>query len=63
MVKDGRALVLAWVRSNLEKSKTSSDSNLKIFMVFSQSVSEVLDAPTMSGINDCHLWGQSCFRI
>ena len=49
------------VSSPREKSKTSSLSSFRMIMLFSHSVWLVLDAPTSSGMNVCHLCGQSCF--
>ena len=49
-----------WVISPREKSNTSSLSNFRMIMLFSHSVSLVLDAPTMSGMKLCHLCGHSC---
>ena len=57
-----KAGVPTCVSSPLEKSNTSSLSSLRMIMLFSHSVSFVLEAPTMSGTKLCHLCGHSCFR-
>ncbi len=46
-----------------EKSKISSDNNLKITMLFSHKGSEVLDDATISVMNVGQLCGHSCFKI
>lgn len=51
-----------WVRCPIEKSNTSSDSSLRMIMLFSQRVSLVLLAPTRSGMKLGHLLGHSCFK-
>ena len=47
-------LALAEVISSREKSKTSSESNFKMIMLFSQSVSLVFEALTMSDMKVGH---------
>lgn len=58
-----RCLALVWVICPVEKSKTSSESNFKITILFWHMDSFVLLAPTMSGMNDCQFFGHSRFRI
>lgn len=58
-----RCLALVWVIWPVEKSNTSSDSNLRMTMLFWHIDSLVLLAPTMSGMNDCQFLGHSLFRI
>ena len=55
--------VLACVSSPRLKSKTSSDSNFRIVIEFSQRAAEALDAAQRSGTNWGQAWGQSCLRI
>mmetsp|Transcript_9303 Transcript_9303/g.29576 ORF Transcript_9303/g.29576 Transcript_9303/m.29576 type:complete len:265 (+) Transcript_9303:235-1029(+) len=56
-------LIFAVVMASLEKSKTSSESSLRMCMLFSHRISEVREAPQMSPMNDGQLCGHSCFRI
>lgn len=48
---------------SLEKSKTSSLRSLRICILFSQRISDVLDDPTRSLMKDGQFCGHSCFRI
>ena len=48
---------------SLEKSKTSSLSSFRICILFSQRISDVLDDPTRSLMNDGQFCGHSCLRI
>jgi hypothetical protein len=64
VVSDVRsASALAAVSDSLEKSNTSSLSSRRMATLFSHSTSDVLDAPTMSGMNAGQFAGHSCFRI
>lgn len=58
-----RCLDLTWVIWPLEKSNTSSLSNLRIAMLFWQRLSLVRLAPTMSLMKVGQCLGHSCFRI
>mmetsp|Transcript_21856 Transcript_21856/g.70587 ORF Transcript_21856/g.70587 Transcript_21856/m.70587 type:complete len:202 (+) Transcript_21856:3486-4091(+) len=51
------------VISSREKSNTSSESNLRMAMLFSQRVSSALEALTISEMNDGQLCGHSCLTI
>ncbi|KAH3676812.1 hypothetical protein OGATHE_001302 [Ogataea polymorpha] len=58
-----RDLAFAWVICSAEKSKISSDSNLRITMLFSHTLNPARLDCTISGMKLGQLAGQSCLMI
>jgi hypothetical protein len=58
-----RVFVLDWVICSAENAKTSSESNLRMSILFSHSERFARDELTSSGINPGQFCGHSCFNI